>query len=219
MKRSRMFMLFALFLTPLLCMAEPHPRHDGEPRHAPGSKRRPPEHERQTRFEEMLKEFPPEMQARLEAAKEDPRAFRREVNKCFNELRRREFDSMMALRNAYLTAKEEDEKNAALQQIREKVSKRLKRLDAAAERRIQENEKRIEEAKAQLDILKKMHAVRVAQTEETIDRIVLQYTNPNAAPTFSEFREWQPRREPASENRRMSPPPPPPESDAGDPSR
>lgn len=207
MMRTRTITLFALFLTPFLCMAQPHPGHHGEPRPAPWGKRRPPEHERQARFEAMLKEFPPEMQSRLEAAKEDPRAFRREVNRCFYELRRREFDSMMALRNAYLNAKTEEEKNAALQKIRETVSERLKRLDAAAERRIQENEKRIEEAKAQLDALKKMHAERVAQSEETVERIVRQFTDPDAAPTFPEFRERPPRRGPGPDGDRMPPPP------------
>lgn len=205
--RTRMFVFAALLAAPFLCTGALGFEHSHHP--APPARKHAPDHPRDARFEEMLKEFPPEMQERLNAVREDPKAFRKEVNRCFNELRRKEYDEMMKLRDVYLNAKTDEERAEAKERIRVKVSERMKKLDAAAERRIQENEARLEQARAQLDALKKMHAERLAESEKTIDRIVSEFTDPEAEPSFQEMLNPPPRRAPGPDRPPLPPPPPP----------
>ena len=92
----------------------------------------------------------------------------------------------MALREKYLKATGNAEKDKIKTELRELIGERFETSNKSAERQIAETEEVISSAQERLAILKKQHEERVKNADIFIDSTIADYLNPDKAPTYED---------------------------------
>ena len=116
----------------------------------------------------------------------DYEAFRKELRELVSGQQANEYKDAMALREKYLKATSNSEKDKIKAELRELIGGRFKTSNKSAERQITETEEVIASAQEKLAILKKQHEERVKNADLFIDSTIADYLNPDKAPTYED---------------------------------
>ena len=109
---------------------------------------------------------------------ENPRKFQEAVFEDIHKQRMKDFETVKALRKAYLDARGTDQEESAKSALREEISKQVYRNLEKTEKHLKAGEERLEETRKRLDGFREEYEKRKAGAEESIDKFLTKLTDP-----------------------------------------
>ena len=109
---------------------------------------------------------------------ENPRKFQEAVFEDIHKQRMKDFETVKALRKAYLDARGTDQEESAKSALREEISKQVYRNLEKTEKHLKAGEERLEETRKRLDGFREEYEKRKAGAEESIDKFLNKLTDP-----------------------------------------
>ena len=135
----------------------------------------------------MIDTIPAEDRERLlKLMQTDYDAFRKELRELVSGKQENEYKAAMELREKYLKATSNAEKDKIKAELRELIGVRFQTYNKSAERQIAETEETIASAQERLSTLKKLYEERVKNADIFIDSTIADYLNPDKEPTYED---------------------------------
>lgn len=141
-------------------------------------------------------EFTPEEQSRLkQLAEKDPKAFNQEMRNRLQLIRKKEAQKILELRKHVLEAESREEKDSALNDLRQELRKRAEQRLSFHKRILDETEKNIKAMQHRYDKLRKEYDSRSQNIEQNMEKELDQLLKSEPPKRLIRNANWEPEKE------------------------